>query len=72
MKTLLAIGLVLLILGIGSFFVPIPHREDHGVKIGDASIGVQTKHSETMPRGVSVLLVVAGAALAIAGVRSSS
>jgi hypothetical protein len=70
MKALFAIGVVLLILGIGSFIVPFPHRENHGVKVGDTSIGVTTQHNESVPRAVSIILVVAGVAMTIAGARS--
>jgi len=69
MRTLLVVGLVLLIIGVGSFFVPVPHRENRSIKVGDTTIGVETQHNEGMPRGVSIVLVVAGAALAIAGAR---
>lgn len=69
MRTLLVAGLVLLIVGVGSFFVPVPHREDHSIKVGDARIGVETQHNEGVPRGVSIVLVVAGVALSIAGAR---
>ena len=43
MKMLFGVGLVVLILGIVSFFVPFPQKENHGIKVGDASIGVQTR-----------------------------
>jgi hypothetical protein len=67
MKALFGIGIVVLILGIASFFVPVPHHEDHSVKIGDAKLGVQTQHSERISPAISVVLVVAGAGLMIAG-----
>lgn len=69
MKPLAIIGVVLIILGIASFFVGIPRRENHGVKIGDASIGVQTQTTERAPVALSVGLIVAGAVLAAAGSR---
>jgi hypothetical protein len=71
MKALFGVGLVMLILGVLSFFVPIPHRENHGIKVGDASIGVQTEHSERVSPTVSIVLVVVGAGLMIAGGRGS-
>src|SRR5258708_3413985 len=46
MKSVTLIGALLVVLGLVSFVVPIPHREDHGLQIGDAKIGVQTEHSE--------------------------
>jgi hypothetical protein len=70
MKALLAIGLVVLILGIISFVVPFPHSEHHGLSAGDAHVGI-TKHSERMSPAVSVLLVVVGAGMMIAGKRST-
>jgi hypothetical protein len=67
MKALFSVGLLVLILGIASFFVPVPHSENHGIKAGDVHIGVQTSHSERIPPVVSVILVVAGAGLMITG-----
>jgi hypothetical protein len=69
MKGLSAIGLVVLILGIISFFVPVPHTEDHGVKVGDAHIGVQTQSSQHISPAISATLAVIGAGLLIAGSR---
>ncbi len=67
MKTLMLVGLVVLILGIVSFFVPFPHSEHHGVNLGDAHVGITTHDDEKVPPAVSVLLVVVGAGLMIAG-----
>jgi hypothetical protein len=72
MKPLLSVGLVVLVLGVLSFFVPIPHSENHGIKVGDAHIGVQTEHSDRVPAAVSVVLLAAGAVLMIAGRGSNS
>lgn len=69
MKPLFMVGLVVLILGIVSFFVPFPHSEDHGVKIGDAHIGVQTEHSEHVSPIVSVVLLLGGAGMMVASGR---
>ncbi|HUK25426.1 MAG TPA: hypothetical protein VLV49_12660 [Terriglobales bacterium] len=71
MKALFGIGLVVLILGIASFFVPIPRQENHGIKVGDAKIGVQTQHDEHLSPVISVVLVVAGAGMMI-GARGRS
>jgi hypothetical protein len=35
MKALFVVGLAVAILGILSFFVAIPHTENHGIKAGD-------------------------------------
>jgi hypothetical protein len=49
MKPIALVGVLLLVLGMFSFVVPIPHRENHSVKIGDTKIGVQTENSEKLP-----------------------
>ena len=67
MKSLLVVGAVVLILGLLSFFVPIPHYEHHGLNAGDVHIGVTTEHNNLVPPVVSVVLVIAGAGLMIAG-----
>ena len=69
MKALTIIGVVLIILGIASFFVGIPHSDTQGVKLGDASIGVTTRSTQRAPLALSVTMIVAGAALAVAGSR---
>jgi hypothetical protein len=66
MKALLSVGLVVLILGILSFFVPIPHSEHHSVSAGDVHVGINTEHSDRVPPVISVVLVVAGAGMMIA------
>jgi hypothetical protein len=60
-------GVVLLVLGILSFVVPFPMYHHHGVSVGDAHIGVTTEHDQHIPPAISVVLVVAGAGLLIAG-----
>ena len=67
MKGLALAGVVVLVLGIISFFVPMPHSEHHGVRVGDAHVGVTTEHDERVPPALSVVLVVVGGALIIAG-----
>jgi hypothetical protein len=66
MKALFGVGLVVLLLGIFSFFVPIPHSEHHGVSAGDLHVGINTEHSDRVPPAISVVLVVAGAGMMIA------
>jgi len=72
MKGLTLIGAVLLVLGLLSFVVPIPHRENHGVKIGDAKIGVQTEHSDRLPPLLGGLLVASGVVALAFGTRQSA
>lgn len=69
MKALFAVGLIVLVLGIASFFVALPHTENHGVKIGDASIGVQTKDSQKLPPAIGAVLIVGGIVMMVAGGR---
>ena len=71
MKGLTIVGVLLLILGVLSFIVPIPQREEHSMKIGDAKIGVQTENSQKLPPAVGVVLVVAGVAVLALGARKS-
>jgi hypothetical protein len=67
MKSLFGIGLVVLILGILSFFVPIPHSEQHGVSAGDVHLGVTTHHEDRVPPALGAVLLVVGAGMMIAG-----
>lgn len=69
MKALFWIGAVLLVVGVLSFIVPVPQRETHGVKVGDASIGITTKSEQKLPAAVGGILCAVGAVLMIAGVR---
>jgi hypothetical protein len=67
MKALLLVGVVVLVLGIVSFFVPFPHSEHHAVSFGDAQVGITTHDDEKVSPVVSIVLVVVGAGLMIAG-----
>ncbi|MGE0406333.1 MAG: hypothetical protein AB7O65_08540 [Candidatus Korobacteraceae bacterium] len=67
MKPMFWIGLVVLVLGIASLFVPFPNREHHGVEIGDAKIGVETTDSRRVSPLVSAALIGVGAVVMIAG-----
>jgi hypothetical protein len=64
------VGVAVLVLGIFSFFVPFPHSEHHGVRIGDAHVGVTTHDDRRVEPAVSIALLVVGAGLMIAGGRS--
>ena len=70
MKALLLVGVLLVVLGILSFFIPVPHSEHHGVNLGDAHIGVTTEHDEKVAPAISIALVVVGAGLMLAGRKS--
>lgn len=71
MKPLFAVGLVILILGVASLFVPIPKKERSGVQVGGVSLGVETTHRETVSPIVSGVLILAGAAMMIGGKRQN-
>ena len=66
------VGLIILVLGILSFFVPVPHTERHGVDAGDVHLGVKTHHDNVLPPVVGIVLVVVGGGLMIAGRKGAS
>ena len=70
MKALMLVGVLLVVLGILSFFVPVPHSEHHGVNLGDAHVGITTHDDEKVAPAVSIVMVVVGAGLMIAGRKS--
>ncbi len=70
MKMMLYVGLLLVVLGLASLVVPIPHTETEGIKVGNTNFGVQTSHSERVSPVISVVLIVGGIALSMAGARS--
>jgi hypothetical protein len=70
MKALLLVGVLLVVLGILSFFIPVPHSEHHGVNLGDAHVGITTEHDEKVSPTISIVLVVVGAGLMLAGRKS--
>lgn len=67
MKAVLVVGLIILVLGIMSFFVGIPKTDTEGIKIGGASVGIQTRHTERLPQAASIALVVGGIVLLALG-----
>jgi len=58
MKILLFAGLLLLVLGVASLLVPIPHTD--------------TTHSQRVSPAISAVLIAGGLALSIASARSRS
>ena len=71
MKALPLAGVVLLVLGILSFVVPVPHREKHGIKVGDANFSIQTQSSEKLPPAVGIILIGGGVVGLILGLRKT-
>lgn len=65
MKQLFWVGLVLIVLGLASLVVPVPHSEREGFSAGGVSVGVQTQHSETVSPIISALLILGGAGMMI-------
>jgi hypothetical protein len=72
MKILFYVGLILIVLGIASLVVPVPHTEREGIKVGNTNLGVQTTHSERVSPTISIVLIAGGIALSIAGARAKS
>jgi hypothetical protein len=70
MKAVLVVGLIILVLGMLSFFIGIPHSENHGISVGGASVGVQTRHTDRIPTAGSIALVVGGIVLLAVGARA--
>jgi hypothetical protein len=71
MKALSIAGALLLILGVLSFVVPLPHHERHGIKVGDAKFSIQTESSEKLPPAVGIILIGGGVVALILGLRKA-
>jgi hypothetical protein len=71
MKPIALVGVLLLVLGMFSFVVPVPRKEDHGVKIGDTKIGEQTENSEKLPPAVGAVLLAGGVLALVLGSRKT-
>lgn len=71
MKVLLGLGILLLILGLASLFVPLPQRERHGIDVGSVSVGFETESRQKVHPAISALLIGGGLALVLVG-RSGS
>jgi hypothetical protein len=71
MKNLALVGVLLLVLGLLSFVIPIPHRENHGLTIGDTKIGVQTQSSEKLPPAVGIVPLAGGVIALVLGSRKT-
>ena len=72
MKALFVVGLIILVLGILSFFVPVSHTERHGLDAGDIHVGVNTHHSDLLPPYVGVILIGVGGGLMVVGGRGKA
>ena len=67
MKPISWIGLVVLVLGVLSLLVPIPHKEREGFSAGGISMGVETQHSQTVSPIINAVMILGGAGMMIAG-----
>jgi hypothetical protein len=65
MKPLSWVGIVLVVLGLLSFVVPLPHNEHEGFSAGGMSVGVDTHHSETVSPIISAAMILGGAGILI-------
>lgn len=70
MRAIFVVGLIILVLGILSFFVPISHTEHHGLDAGDFHVGVDTHHSDLLPPYVGAALIAIGGGLMVVGARA--
>ena len=66
MRAVFWIGLVVLVLGVLSLIVPVPHREKEGIAIGGLSIGVETRHEERVPIAISAIMILGGLGCTVA------
>lgn len=71
MKALPVLGVLLLILGALSFVIPLPHRDDHTLRVGDAKFTLQTESREKLPPAVGVILIGGGVLALALGLRKS-
>ena len=71
MKALPLVGVLLLVLGALSFVIPISHKEDHGISIGDAKFKVQTENSEKLRPAVGIILIGGGVVSLVLGLRKN-
>jgi hypothetical protein len=67
MKALFWIGMVVLIVGIASLFVPIPSNQREGFKAGDVSVGIETRHEDKVSPYVSAAIILGGAGMMVVG-----
>jgi hypothetical protein len=67
MKLLFGFGLAVLVIGLFSLILPIPHTERHVFTAGGASVSIQTKHSERASPLVSAVLIAGGLGMMVAG-----
>lgn len=67
MKILFLIGIVVLVLGVLSLVIPIPHTEHSGIQAGGIHMGVESNYDEKVSPIISAALILGGVGLMIAG-----
>ncbi len=67
MKVLFWAGIVVLVLGVLSLVIPIPHSERSGIQAGGISMGVETHYDEKVSPTISAVMILGGAGMMIAG-----
>lgn len=67
MKILFLVGIVVLVLGVLSLVIPIPHTDHSGIQAGGIHMGVETSYDEKVSPIVSAVLILGGVGLMIAG-----
>jgi hypothetical protein len=72
MKGLFFAGLVVLILGVVSLIVPVPHSEREGFSVGGASLDVETRYEEKVHPALSAVLILGGLGAMAVGRRKTS
>jgi hypothetical protein len=60
MKTLFWTGMAVLILGIGSIFVPVPRGHREGFDAEGASAAIETSHEQVMSPFLSAVMILGG------------
>jgi hypothetical protein len=71
MKPLPLFGVLLLILGALAFVIPVPHRDDHSLRVGDAKVTLQTESREKLPPAVGIILIGGGVLSLVLGLRKN-
>ena len=69
MKPLFWVGVVLVVLGILSLVIPIPQSDHTGIKMGGASVNIETHHNEKVAPAISAVLIVGGVIALALGAR---
>jgi hypothetical protein len=74
MRGLTIVGIILIVLGIGSLVVNVipTHQEETKAKIGDLKITTDTEKDYVIPNYVGIIAIVAGVGLAVAGTRAKT